>query len=103
MSNKLFIHGYAANRVFTYTDGYFHNEFTAPGGAALVARVLNGKRLADAAVPDDSFLRDHLELVRYEDKNKRSYHAIVRRSGITPGSERVDTAAPPRAFVGRGL
>jgi len=108
-SASLSIHGRAAIRVFTYAgeDG-IHHEFTAPGGAALVARILGGNGLAATMPPDASFKREYLELARHEDKqdkqnqNPRVYYAIARSSGITPGAVRMDTAPAPHALLWDG-
>jgi len=99
MSRKFSIHGYACNRVFTYTEGNLHNEFVSPGGAAMVAEILSKRKLAKAVPLDDSFLREHMELVRREDKNKRNYHTIGGRSGITRGLVRIDTSDAPLSFL----
>ena len=97
---KLSIHGHAANRVFTYNDNGVHNEFAAPGGAALIAQILHGKGLADAATLGKSHLREHLELAGFYDKQSKTvYHAIGRRSGITPGTARIDTEPAPYALL----
>jgi len=93
---SLSIHGGAAARVFTYAENGIHHELIAPGGAALVARILSAKGLAEPAPQDNSCQREHLELARYEDKQgKKNYYAIARKSGITPGTTRIDT--PPAA------
>ena len=99
MSNKLSIHGYACNRVFTYTEGEFHNELTTPGGAALIAQILSDRGLAEAVPSNDDFLQEHSELARYEGKNKRSYYAVGRRTGITPGLAKIDTVTASYALL----
>jgi len=102
MSNKLSIHGHAATRVFTYTENGVYNEFTAPGGAALIAQILQGKGLAEAAPLSDAHLREYLELSRHEDKSKKSYYAIGRRSGIKPGTAYIYTAPAQCAILWGG-
>jgi len=100
MTNTISIHGNAADRVFTYTENGIHNEFTAPGGAALIAGILGGKTRAKPVPTEKSRLREHLELACYEDKkSKKSYYAIGRGSGITPGTARIDTPAAPCALL----
>jgi len=95
------IHGYAANRVFTYAENGIHNEFTAPCGAALIARILHREGIAAPAPLDDSHLREHMALVRREG-DKAGCYAIGRKSGITPGAARIDTAPAPCALLWGG-
>jgi len=103
MSSKFSVHGRAAVRVFTYTENGVYNEFTAPGGAAVAAQILAGMGLADAAPPNDSMLREYLELNRCEDKqSKKSHYTIVRRAGATPGTARIDTPPAPCALLWGG-
>jgi len=86
--------------MFTHVENGIHNEFTTPGGAALVAQILSDKGLVQAASPDGSFQREHLELVRHDDKQRKTnYYAIGRRSGMTPGTTRMDTAPAPCALL----
>ena len=66
----------------------------------MVAQILSGKALAQAAPLDSSCLREYLELVLYEDKQaQKSYYAVGRRSGITPGAARIDAAPAPCALL----
>ena len=100
MSNTFSIHGFACVRVFTYTENGVYNEFTGPGGAALVVWILNGKNLAEAVLLDNSFLQEHLELTRFEDKqSKKSHFAIGRRAGVTPGTASINSAPAPYTLL----
>ena len=93
MSVTLSIHGHAQIRVFTYTENGIHHEFTAPGGAALVAQILSGMGLAKPVTLDSANLKEHLELARFEDKKaKKNWYAVSRRGGVTPGKTCVDSA-----------
>jgi hypothetical protein len=99
MTYKLSIHGYSVNRIFSYTDGDLHKEFTVPGGAALVAKILAGKGLADTVTMDDSYLREHMELVRTSGSGGTNFYVIESRSGVTPGVTRIDTAPAQGALL----
>ena len=76
------IHGYAYNRVFTYTENGIHHEIQAPGGAALLNNLLNG----ESAALDDTFKREYAELQQLNDKKSgSSYYSIAHRMGISEG------------------
>ena len=100
MAITLSIRGQAHIRVFTYIENGIHHEFTAPGGAALVARILSGKGLADSITLDDAYLKQYLELASFDDKKtKKSWYAVSRWGGITPGKKHAESADSQYALL----
>lgn len=99
MASKLSIHGRAANRAFYRVEGGVRHEFSAPGGAALISRILAGHGAADPISLGEAFLQEHLELLRLDGAGESPAYAIGRRSGVTPGLSHVDSPPAPLAFI----
>ena len=80
------IHGHAYNRKFIYKENGLYNEITVPGGASLLAKILNNKNLAENIPLDNAYQCEHLEIQYFSDKkSKKSYYAVTRNIGITEG------------------
>ena len=85
--------GHAFNKRFLYTDknGKF-NEFTLPGGVALIQQLLSAGKLTQYEPLDKTFRCERFELKQFEDKQTRkSYYAVNRYLGFTEGN----TTPPP--------
>ena len=93
MSGKISVHGSAAQLVFSYTENDAYNTFPAPGGAALIAKLLSKHKLADKITPNKSMRKLHLELTK-PIKNKG--YTIARRLGTAENETQIkgESGAP---------
>jgi len=89
MNDSFSVYGDAASRTFSYTDRGVYHEFTAPGGAAMLARLLHEAGLAESPALEGSLRREHLELARFG----AGYLAIGHRYGTEPGTAYIDTGS----------
>ena len=85
MPDQIEITGHVQNRIFTYTDDkkngagqYICREYTLPGGAALLARLLGTAAGADADAPTE-----RLRLYRYQTKAHSDYYAVECSMGVS--------------------
>ena len=79
--------GHAFTRKFFHMaeDGKF-NEYTLPGGVALIEQLLSSKGLVEYRPPDSAWRCEHFELQAFDDKRtKKTYYAAGRRLGFTEG------------------
>ncbi|MCL2877354.1 MAG: hypothetical protein FWF13_01080 [Acidobacteria bacterium] len=84
MSNSYTIHGHAYAREFHYIgkDGHAEREeYTLPGGAALIAKLLG----CETRLPENA-RREYFELDEFKHKDGGKYRALVRRLGIRQGT-----------------
>ncbi|MDR0575220.1 MAG: AAA family ATPase [Tannerella sp.] len=80
--------GHAFNRSLSYTDkNGRYNEFTLPGGAALIQQLLSAGELTRYEPLDKTVRCERFELKQFEDKQTRkSYYTVNRYLGFTEGS-----------------
>jgi len=84
------IHGTAAQLIFSRTEDDIYHNFSAPGGAALLAKILAGRGLAEKVRLGRGMRKLHLELSRPE---KDKGYTIAKRLGTQAGETRISTAA----------